>query len=210
MIERLEAILRKAAQSTRLEAQKNTAQKERQKDASAYKALDQAMKVGTDRQVGADADLWGLLRFGTQRQAESRGFLSKHEGEKWKFNSGKVDKHDRPAEKLAKNEVKADRWKRVKNAINDAQAAPYYSEKHYDEVLHDVYRAEANAPGGIGQQKYEEWRDAEIRRGIKEGFIEVRPNGKVRLAEPMKIRDRPAEKLLTGKVKKKREHGRSM
>lgn len=208
MIEKLEEFLRQSAQKARLEAQKRKAQRERVTEGKAVAALDNAMQNLSDIRVGESRKLFRLEQALLQRQAKSRGFLRKDAEGIWGYDNKKVDRDDRPAEKLVKGDLNSERWARVKDAVNDARATHHYATEHYEKVVMDDYREGALADGGIGQHKYSEWRNMEIERGIEEGFIKRRSSGAIQLVNQGSTRNRPAEKLVTRKIRvRKQENG---
>jgi hypothetical protein len=100
---------------------------------------------------------------------------------------------------LVKGELDAARWNRVTAGISEAASVREYGAEYYADVARDAYRETVMAEGRT-EKEYFDWRNEEIKRGIEHGFIELKPNGRIRPLEHCETVNRPAERLLTGKV----------
>jgi hypothetical protein len=228
--DKLESILRNAAQSFRLEAEKRRAQIDRLDDSKLIERADKAlgdlarkrMRPGSEKLMdavtaGDQSAVWRLERVFLQREAKSRGLLKKDLGREWAYEQKPVDKNGRPAEKLVKGGVKVDRWMRIKRERNEAMATEYYAKKYYyDEVLRqegrrdyvrDYVEANPQKHPDVSRQEaekaYDKWRNGEIANGIRDGFIERDSDGKVFATGRRNGKVGPAEKLVTGKTRGK-------
>ena len=216
ILRRLEKKVGDRAQKARLGAEKLRAGKQRVNDARVMQELDQALGNAIESRGGfatsSSADpgrSWKIQQWAVQKDMKARGLMTVDE-DGAKYESGQVDRHNRPAEKVATGEVKFDRWARIKDARNEAMATNYYSGDYYHgDVLRDRYeRDRLEGYETMTEEKQEQaikahsaWREKEIQSGSEAGYLARDDKGNVFAIERRPQKIGPAEKLITGKTK---------